>query len=369
MRVKKNTITINGRTYDSSTGVPVDGRTIIRPTPSPVAKKPDTTRSQSKRIPVSSGEHKPSKAHSVGVSVGRKPDKSQTLMRTTVKRPTSAKAPAHSVAGLTSQPKRIVVSVKGATEQKQSLRSHTKSPLVSKFGSSAQHHSSVTPQVKHIPVAKPPAHSSHSVRTAAKGTYDISNIPPAPNVPVQAPLKELHRDLFETALQGASSHKAKRLKKPKVHRSRAAKLSRIGASALTVLLLIAFFGYQNAPRIALMRASNTIGFDARVPGYSPAGFRQSGPILYSSGKVSISFRSNTDSRQYNVTQVATDMDSKSLATSYLQGKDYQKVSSGGHASYIYDRSNITWVKNGVWYNVTSNTNFSEDQLVNIASSL
>lgn len=368
MRVKKNTITINGRTYDSSTGVPVDGHTIIRPTPSPVAKKPDTTRSQSKRIPVSSGEHKPSKAHSVGVSVGRKPDKSQTLMRTTVKRPASAKAPAHSVAGLTSQPKRIVVSVKGSAEKKQTIHSHTKSPLVSKFGPST-HHTSVTPKVKHIPVAKAPSHRVPSANIAAKGTYDISNTPPAPVVHSRTPLKELHRDLFETALEGATSHKAKQLKKPKVHRSRAARLSRIGASALTVLLLVAFFGYQNAPRIALMRASNTIGFDARVPGYSPAGFRQSGPILYSSGKVSISFRSNTDSRQYNVTQVSTDMDSKSLATSYLQGKDYQKVSSGGHASYIYDQSNITWVKNGVWYNVTSNTSFSEDQLVNIASSL
>ena len=354
MRVKNNTVTINGRTYDAKTGVALSTATASK-----INQKPVKVSSPAKKIAVKTSADEttttPVRSIRTASSSRHQPQRSQTLRRTLVKKPT-APTPTHAVAGLTSQPKKIIISDGTATKSKPVILAHRQSPSISKFGTRSQ----LSQRVTHVPVAKAP--------TAHKTTrhYDINDTPPTTaHAKLSTPLKELHHDLFETALQGATTHKAKRLKKPR-HHNRAL---RIGASALTVLLLVAFFGYQNMPSMALKRASSTIGFNARIPGYSPAGYKLSGPVEYKAGNVTLSFRSTTDSRSYTVTQTATDLDNQALAASFLNGKSYQKVTANGQPGYIYDDSNITWVNNGVWYNVASDSRLSSDQLINIASSL
>lgn len=364
MRAKTNTITINGQAYDSTTGRVVDG--IVRAK----AAQPKTKSashaavvSDSHKVTVRIASDGDSKRQTVPVHrvasrpVGRHAEKSKTLMRTVVKRPAQPKR-AHGVSGLTQQPKTLVVAHGASKPKHQSTLQHAKSPSITKFASSQ----TVIKKTVHLPVTPAPVSGqTHHTR------YDISNTPPTPTVKkTDLPLHMLHQDLFETALQGASSHKAKPLKRT---RSRRKRLMQLGASAMTVALLVAFYAYQNAPNLALKRASSTIGFNAQIPGYRPNGYRLAGPVQYSPGKVSLAFHSTTDSSNYTLTQQASQLNEAGLAANFLSGHNYQRVSANGHSGFVYDGSNITWINNGVWYNLSGTAKLSEEQLVKIASSL
>jgi hypothetical protein len=120
-------------------------------------------------------------------------------------------------------------------------------------------------------------------------------------------------------------------------------------------------------KVAAARA----GFSASMPGYSPSGFAFKGPVQYSAGQVVVSFKSNTDDRNFKLTQQTSSWSSDSLLNNYVAagGKEYQTYQDRGRTIYIYDGSNATWVNGGVWYQIEGNADLSSDQLVRIASSL
>ncbi len=363
MRGKTNTITINGRIYDAATGKAVGTPhvTVVKSRPTKHSK------SASHRIPVS--VIKPS-ASSVPASTAipaqkatrthtsenaaRHAERSQTLMRHVVKKPSSTKA-THAIAAGTSQPGRIIVQNGAVQQREERAKILNKSNHISKFASG----SSITKVTAHVPVAAAPKASKSSA-------YDIANTPPTPIViPANKPLRELHRDLFETAMHNSTSHTAK---KHVIHKRRH-KAARLAVAAASLLLLVGFFAYQNAPNLALKRASSTIGFTANVPTYQPSGFRRSGPVQYQPGKVTISFRSNSDSRAYTLTQASSSIDDQTIRNRFLKGQDYQTITANGQTSYLYGADNLTWTRNGIWYTIDGDSALSKDQLLNIASSL
>lgn len=370
MRAKTNTITINGRTYDAVTGRALQPKsdhttpTIIAPSQpaSPAhATKHGKQHRATHKITVTdhqtAAQKKSPRGEHIAVRVlRRQPERSHTLMRTVVKKPNTPKT-THGVAGLVAQPEHTVIH-KGATKApERRIATHTKSELISKFGP----RSSVTKLTAHVPVAPAPQTSHH--QTSA---YDIGNVPPAPHLQSNRPLREVHRDLFESALQSSESHKS-----PKVthHKRKGRKAARLTIAAASLLLLVGFFAYQNAPNLALKRASSTIGFSASMPGYHPSGFRQNGQVQYQPGRVIISFRSNSDERAYTITQSNAYNDEQSLRQNYLAGKEYETIQANQQVGYLFGDSNFTWVRNGVWYTIQGNAELSRDQLVKVATSL
>lgn len=369
MRGKTNTITINGRTYDAATGRAVSA-SHATPKTKPVKRvrsgghvipvtviKPSATlaATPTKATPTVASRIKPSRPQTeMNSHAKRHIERSQTLMRSIVKKPSVAK-PAHAVAGTTTQPKPIIVQSGGAHHREERAKMLSKSSHISKFA----HGSSITKVNAHVPVAAAP-------KVAKAKSYDIANTPPTPIViPDNKPLRELHRDLFETAMQNSTSHTAK---KHVIHKRRH-KAARLTVAAASLLLLVGFFAYQNAPNLALKRASSTIGFTASVPGYQPNGFRRSGPVQYQPGKVTISFRSNSDSRAYTLTQASSSVDDQTIRSRFLKGQSYQTLNADGQTSYLYGADNLTWVRNGIWYTIEGDSALSKDQLLNIASSL
>jgi hypothetical protein len=145
----------------------------------------------------------------------------------------------------------------------------------------------------------------------------------------------------------------------------------ISTTVLAGVLLGGFFAIQNVPNLSMRVAAARAGFDASMPGYSPSGFSFKGPIKYSPGQVTISFDSNTDDREYTVTQRSTNWNSDALLSNYVvtSNKQYQTYLDRGRTLYIYDESNATWIDNGVWYQVEGNSDMTTDQLVRIASSI
>lgn len=363
MRAKTNTITINGRTYDTITGKPVDGvkkhvvrnaETVVTPT------KPVDLPPKPKKISISvSDSPKPIKLKASTASVhvvGRHPERSTTLMRHAVKKPIKVHKKLI-VSGLTTQPKSVIVQGGSAHTKEHGANQYSRSSHISKFANG----SPITKRTAHIPVTQPPV----KVLATSRHDYDIDNIPPAPHVSKPATLREQHRDLFETAIEQSTSHSAK---KHTVHK-RGRKAARLALGAASLTLLVAFFAYQSVPNMALKRASSTIGFTASVPSYRPSGFRENGPVQYSSGKVTIDFRSNSDSRAYTVTQATAYTNDYTLRSDYLNNRPFEPVSMLGQTGYFYGNANLTWVRNGIWYNIQGDSQLSRDQLIHVASSL
>ncbi len=374
MRAKTNTITINGRTYDTSTGKPIevsqkhttqDVVSIVAPSKdhaqkvvSPSVVKPTPVAPKAKKITVTESRMTPKEApQKVAVRVARRQtERSTTLMRHAVKKPTHTTR-THAVSGLTAQPKTITIQGGVSKVRDSRVHQYSRSSQISRFA----HNTAVTKRTAHIPVAAAPAPKT----TQARPSYDISDTPPVPHVAKPATLREQHRDLFETAIQQSTSHSAK---KHPVHK-KGRRAARLALGAASLVIVVAFFAYQSAPSLALKRASSTIGFTASIPSYRPSGFRVSGPVQYDSGKVTIDFRSNSDSRAYTVTQAVAYNDDYSLRSKFLKDKPFEPVSMLDQTGYFYGNANLTWVKNGIWYNIQGDSQLSRDQLIHVASSL
>jgi hypothetical protein len=184
--------------------------------------------------------------------------------------------------------------------------------------------------------------------------------------------------MLDKALASASSHEAET---PIHHKKKRSKLGKklgispkaasISMAVLAFVLLAGFFTVQSVPNLSMRLAATRAGFDATMPGYQPTGFSFKGPIKYSPGQVTISFKSNTDGRQYDVKQQASNWNSDALLSNYIlaEGKTYQTYLDRGRTLYIYNGSSATWVDNGVWYTVEGESNMTTDQLIRIAASI
>jgi hypothetical protein len=187
--------------------------------------------------------------------------------------------------------------------------------------------------------------------------------------------------MIESALGSAQSHKEVHPSiKPTATKRRKSFAKRLGVSSrsmamssavLAVVLLAGFFAMHNVPNFAMRVAATRAGFDAELPGYRPAGFSFKGPINYSAGKVTVSFKSNSDTRAYDVTQQSSKWNSDALLSNYVlaEKKQYQTYQDRGRTLYIYDGSSATWVDNGIWYQIEGESQMTADQLVRIAASI
>lgn len=153
--------------------------------------------------------------------------------------------------------------------------------------------------------------------------------------------------------------------------SKRPKLLPTAAAAVLLLTLIGYATYQNIPNMALRVAAQRAGFDASLPGYSPAGFGFAGPVAYSEGVVELQYDSNSDERSYQLVQRESTWDSQSLLDNFVakQGDDYLTFRERGLTVYIYDTSNATWVDGGIWYTIEGNSLLNSEQLLKIAGSL
>lgn len=349
-------IELNGQMYDAITGRPVS----------------PTTRTKANRTPKSSSAPKHldgfrrrpgvvTEAHTTTKPIHHKAQKSQTLMRKTVAKPTpatkihsKATSPSHPVKP-TEQPLRVE-SIKPGRAIRASHVSQ--SSLITKFGKTPAPIKSAD-----MPVKPAPAIRQH------KATITPTHSPVAA---VQAVPNK-----FQKAIDNAVSHKAPKVKKPRVHHRIAKKLHvsprivSFSAMALTVLAVGGILAYQNMPEIAMRIASTRAGLNASLPAYQPAGFSLDGPIKYNSGEITLNYKSNSDDRAFNVVQKNSSWNSETLLDNFVNSnkRPYQTFEANGRTIYIYDGNKATWVDGGIWFNIDGKANLNSDQLLKIADSL
>lgn len=268
----------------------------------------------------------------------RKVQKSQTLMRAAVKKPEVKRAP--------------------TTEEAHRAASN----LISKFGSRVE---PVKPRLEPVMLA-------HSKEEIAKLHEQTSRL--ADTVGRSISKSE---SLVSRAIESATSHNQHKHKLKKHHRVAerlgiSKKTARVGSALVAVLVLGAFFAYQSVPNFAMRVAATRAGFDAKMPDYHPSGFGFRGPVHYRSGEVIVNFGSNTgDGREFALTQRASNWNNDALLANFVLSTDsqYQQFQENNKTIYIYDRSNATWVDDGVWYQLEGNADLTTDQISRLANSL
>lgn len=354
----KNFIEINGKKYDAITGKMISPESNVPKTP--VVKVNANTggvvdgfvrRSTNKSI-----------KHSVNPAV-KQPQKSQTLMRKGVAKPTKV------INKVKAEKPVIHKSHLGTSVKRTQTAMHTpKSQHVNKYGSPA-HRTSVAkttnPELSVKQESLPTQTDSSTKQASIHSSNRTTNI--------------AAQKMINSALANANSHNEtapthhkkkkqnKLLKKLGISR----RALSISTFAVAAVLLVGFYAVQSVPNLSMRVAATRAGFDASMPSYKPSGFSFNGPINYKPGQVTISFKSNTDNREYDVKQQASNWNSDALLSNFViaEGKQYQTYLDKGRTLYIYNGSNATWVDDGIWYQIEGDSEMTTDQLIRIASSI
>lgn len=363
----KHVIELNGHKYDALTGTRLDNATPqavqARKQPS-VGKNLDGFSRPSRSARQASSTFPTTKLH-------QQPQKSQTLMRKVVKKPATpakihAKAPATSPAAT----KRHTVPSKVLAETVKpgrAIRANAipKSNLISKFGQAA---ASIKTEV--LPVRDEPAHNATKPTHAPKAKATAPIVNHAKQTIAQA-------NPFQNAIDQSASHEQTKLKKARLHHRVARKLHvspnivSVTAVSLAVLIVGGLLAYQNMPELAMRVAATRAGLRASLPSYQPSGFAMAGPIKYQPGEVTVSYKSASDERSFNVIQKNSSWNSETLLENFVAATKapYQTFQSSGRTIYIYGDNKATWVDGGIWYNIDGQANLNSDQLLRIAGSL
>lgn len=350
---KTNFIVINGQKYNAATGELIrtnesDNQTA--PAVKETIKVVDgVSRSKSRRTPL---QHKKKSLQ-----------RSATLVRKGVKKPTEKTLQQQNVSGITK-------SQLGAHPQRLSNATRVKkSPQIDKYGPDTHRSSVRKTMIAQLPVKTEQQSHQHN---SPEG-QDSSQRTSAPAI------KQAAQSIIESAMQSAQSHTQKLLpehtppKKSLHHKLGISKrVARTASASLAALLLVGFFALQNIPNLSMRVAAARSGVDSSMPSYTPSGFAFRGPINYETGVVTVSFASNTDDRSYSVRQENSAWTSDSLLNEFVtkNAEQYQTYLDGrGRTLYIYDRSNATWVQDGIWYRVEGNSKLTTDQLARLAASM
>jgi hypothetical protein len=144
---------------------------------------------------------------------------------------------------------------------------------------------------------------------------------------------------------------------------------RVGVTGLCILILAGYVTYLNYPSIAVRVAASQANVDASLPEYTPDGYSFNGPITYGDGQLTVTFQKQGNT--ISLEQSQTQWDSQSLLTNYInrQTSDYETYRENGLTIYTYDNRHAAWVNGGTMYTINSETYLSQQDIVNIASSM
>lgn len=319
-------ITINGKRYDSVTGLPI--------------AEPLTVHSSAdKKQPIQTAPSYGSKHHSH--TLHSTAQKSHTLNRTAVTR---------------SKPSTRITVQDGMVTRSSSVTRFAPRPDISS-----------KPHAASMSDIGPQPHP-HMARVHASRTLEAKqHAQPQKSSPSSRQIKE--RALAD-AIRSAPEHTFHEHKQPRS--SKHARRVTMASGAVALLLLAGYFTYINMPNLSVRVAAAQAGINANYPEYRPNGYRLDGPIAYQPGEVSMTFTSNSGSNDnFKLTQTKSSWDSSAVRDNFVKekaGTNYLAYQERGLTIYTYD-TNAAWVNGGILYTLSGNAPLSSDQVRRIATSL
>lgn len=323
----KHTIVINGKTYDTITGLPLEASQSNAKPKAAIATQPTAT--------------KPARHHEA-VPAKRIPQKSVTLRRSHLKAPKSQLKPSAPV--------------------RHSAGHVARSPMISRFATHPQ------------PLPKRP-------------TNIISDMAPIPrekpkNLAVVSDSKSVKKGLIANASKKIDASLATKPAKVKLtdkikarknlRAKRAFGLKQVVTISAIVFLLGGYLTYINIPGLSVGIAGSQAGVAASYPDYRPDGYSFDGPVAYEPGEVKLRFKSNGGTDGFTIKQRASSWNSVALLDNLVEKESagkYQTTSEGGVTIYTYDNNKAAWTNGGILYTIDGNAPLNNEQIIRIASSM
>jgi hypothetical protein len=312
------TVKINGIIYDANTGLPVSNSRLA---PSVVGDRVVLKKQQSPKVGSQKTPSKrPKVARTPAMARIKKPQKSITLGRRYVSRPTS----------------KVQVINKPAVTKHPEVSHFNSKPLSTMAGSSGR------------PVVKPIV---RQLSTSRNLVQDIRR-PVAGAVVKKTSLnaqskKALPLEEVDHVFSEVARSIEKEVKKDVRRIRRSPKSFYIITGVIVVILVAAILAVFSLPQIEMMIASRYAGVDGRIPSYIVPGYRINGSINYASGQVKIAYWNDRQNEKYIVVESKTDQPDQELAIS--------------HGSAVF-------IRGGVRYYLTYSS-LSDEQVRRIIASL
>ena len=323
---RHDTITVNGQTYDTVTGLPIAATTSSR-TKAP--KQPATP---------SVATAKPN-AQTLHAAAQR----SKTLRRTAQPKKPAAVKPASIAEPLAKRrPARRLLDVARHPEAKKFAPAPTKGTAKS---------DDIAPR-QHPHVAKTRKVLATKKQTAA---------PRASHPPAKA-IKEAE---IARVLREATPNK----KQPKKAKSMSRKM-RIGIIVAASIVVLGALVWVSLPTLSLKFASAQSGVNARLPHFTPDSYAITLPVSAEANRVAMTFTSKQANTSYTLTQENSSWDSQAVRAMVETASNGQFLTTQDRGLTIYTyNGNAAWVNKGILYKLSGNSLLSGDTIIRIASSL
>ncbi len=237
---------------------------------------------------------------------------------------------------------------------------------------------SVTPErVLRAQAVKQSEQISRFEHSKAK-TFPVSVAPipvqPEPNNPTEAGAPSpaptnRPTDMFERAIQNASHFVDTKAHTKGIRKKRHQQVLSLTAASLALLLIATFALYQNTPGLQIKLASARVGFSTQLPQLENTGFAY-GDVRTENGKLTLGLTEGNTTAQ--LVQQESNWSNADLLRQSQVGTDesggpvYDVVKVGDTAVYRFNDSSATWIKNGIWYQLSSPTTLTDQQVKALA---
>ena len=338
----KNYVVINGRAYNTITGMVMDDIKI---------EKSEIEKEQS----ISKRGTSVSNIHAAHVQ------KSSTLNRRHVKMP--QRTP------LAAKPQKARVDVKQHVAVKKFSTPITSKPAPQKIA--------INRPAETHPVTRRAQQRPLSVNTKLRKERQpltMNNNPLVAVAPqkIEKPIvaktsKQLKNEAIEKALSNEiiSNKKARRRQK----KGGTLRWLNTFSVGFAVMLLGGYLTYLSMPNISIKMAAVQSGIDAKYPGYKPDGYALNGPIKFKSGEVSMKYAYADGSSGYTITQQKSGWNSSAVKEFFSEKHKNPNTTMIDGLTIYSGGKEAAWVNGGILYQISGDANLSSSQIEKIATSL
>ena len=338
----KNYVVINGRAYNTITGMVMDSIDV---------KETEIKKEQS----ISRRGTSVSNIHAAHVQ------KSSTLNRRHVKMP--QRTP------LAAKPQKARVDVKQHVAVKK-----FSTPIVSK---PAPQKIAINRPAEAHPVTRRAQQRPLSVNTKLRKERQPLAMNNNPLVAAVAPQK-IEKPVAKTAHQLKNEAIEKALSNEIISNKKARRRQKKGGAlrwlntfsvGFAVMLLGGYLTYLSMPNISIKMAAVQSGIDAKYPGYKPDGYALNGPIKFKSGEVSMKYAYADGSSGYTITQQKSGWNSSAVKEFFSEKHKNPNTTMIDGLTIYSGGKEAAWVNGGILYQISGDANLSSSQIEKIATSL
>ena len=337
----KNYVVINGRAYNTITGMVMDDIKI---------EKSEIEKEQS----ISKRGTSVSNIHAAHVQ------KSSTLNRRHVKMP--QRTP------LAAKPQKARVDVKQHIAVKK-----FSTPIVSK---PAPQKIAINRPAEAHPVTRRAQKRPLSVNTKLRKERQplaMNNNPLVAVAPqkIEKPARKTAHQLKNEAIEKALSNEIISNKKARRRQKKGGALRWLNTFSVgfAVMLLGGYLTYLSMPNISIKMAAVQSGIDAKYPGYKPDGYALNGPIKFKSGEVSMKYAYADGSSGYTITQQKSGWNSSAVKEFFSEKHKNPNTTMIDGLTIYSGGKEAAWVNGGILYQISGDANLSSSQIEKIATSL